>query len=593
MIKKLVPLGVVVILIVSWKLATTGAQTELEGSPEATEQRGPNERFYTVGEKLDPGGSLYLYVDLKEALKGWMEQFGSILEQGGAPMGAAMGYAMADNAFDLLGLYGVEDLGISVVKKNEYNHMKTYVRCPGEKKGIFRLLGGGPHAFGTLDYAPPDAVLFRYVDLDAGQALVLVRNVIQTVAGEMGLAAFNEGLAKISEELGFNIEQAINSLKGEFTMFGSLDPLEKLTIPISQQQPVEFPAPRFALLTSVEDATLYDGLKAAFIKTEREVEESVQDGMRRLSIALPPSETYQLDPVLAFDGNHVFFATHSGYLDTILATKQGTENLSGQPEFQEVMEGLPDTGNGMIFVSRRLQEEIQTLIQQLATVAAESGELGPLGMMTTTQEPKGMACVRVNEPEGVFIAANSQMGGAQTLIMTGGAPMAGLMAAIAVPNFIQARSRAKVARARSEIRNLAVNLETYYIDHNTYPPAVDENGTVVPLGELGASVSAGYVPWMLTTPIAYTATLPVDPDHEKEDGTNALYRYATNGIQCWVLAGHGPDKDGDVEVADYPSPNSGQCNWRSFVSHFGIGSAVEYDATNGTTSSGDVLRVGP
>ena len=48
----------------------------------------------------------------------------------------------------------------------------------------------------------------------------------------------------------------------------------------------------------------------------------------------------------------------------------------------------------------------------------------------------------------------------------------GILAAIAIPNFLEAQTRSKVARAKSEIRNLAVNLETYYIDHNPYPPPV-------------------------------------------------------------------------------------------------------------------------
>ena len=43
----------------------------------------------------------------------------------------------------------------------------------------------------------------------------------------------------------------------------------------------------------------------------------------------------------------------------------------------------------------------------------------------------------------------------------------GILAAIAIPNFLEAQTRSKVARCKSEIRNLAVNLETYYIGHNT------------------------------------------------------------------------------------------------------------------------------
>jgi len=155
--------------------------------------------------------------------------------------------------------------------------------------------------------------------------------------------------------------------------------------------------------------------------------------------------------------------------------------------------------------------------------------------------------------------------------------------------------RSRVARARSEIRNLAVNLETYYIDHKVYPPAVDANGRIVPLAADGSAVSSGYVSWVLTTPVAYAATLPSDSfwDPKKKTAGPPGYRYATNGLSCWIMTSKGPDKDDDIKVEEYPVPTKGNCSWRQFMSQFGVGNAIEYDASNGTTSSGDVVRVGP
>jgi len=166
-----------------------------------------------------------------------------------------------------------------------------------------------------------------------------------------------------------------------------------------------------------------------------------------------------------------------------------------------------------------------------------------------------------------------------------------LMAVMVVPSFLPASGPSRVARAKSEIRNLAVNLETYYIDHNSYPPAVDINGRIIPIGESAEDVSAGYVPWLLTTPIAYTSSLPTDPFYRIRRGYGQ-YRYATNGSACWIMTSRGPDEDDDIAIKDYPSPGVGDCQFRKFMSQFG-GPAVEYDGTNGTTSSGDVVRVGP
>ena len=44
----------------------------------------------------------------------------------------------------------------------------------------------------------------------------------------------------------------------------------------------------------------------------------------------------------------------------------------------------------------------------------------------------------------------------------------GILAAIAIPNFLMAQVRAKVAKSVSELRTIATGLETYMIDHGIH-----------------------------------------------------------------------------------------------------------------------------
>ena len=44
-----------------------------------------------------------------------------------------------------------------------------------------------------------------------------------------------------------------------------------------------------------------------------------------------------------------------------------------------------------------------------------------------------------------------------------------ILALIAVPNFLEAQTRAKVARVQADMRSIATTLEAYYVDHNVYP----------------------------------------------------------------------------------------------------------------------------
>ncbi len=46
----------------------------------------------------------------------------------------------------------------------------------------------------------------------------------------------------------------------------------------------------------------------------------------------------------------------------------------------------------------------------------------------------------------------------------------GILAAIAVPNFLNAQVRAKIAKAESEMHSIITALESYRIDNNIYPP---------------------------------------------------------------------------------------------------------------------------
>ena len=44
-----------------------------------------------------------------------------------------------------------------------------------------------------------------------------------------------------------------------------------------------------------------------------------------------------------------------------------------------------------------------------------------------------------------------------------------ILAAIAVPNFLEAQVRSKVSRAKSDMRSYATGIESYYVDNNSYP----------------------------------------------------------------------------------------------------------------------------
>lgn len=107
----------------------------------------------------------------------------------------------------------------------------------------------------------------------------------------------------------------------------------------------------------------------------------------------------------------------------------------------------------------------------------------------------------------------------------------GILAAIAVPNFLNAQARSKIARSYADIRSVSTAIETMRVDRNVL--LVDFWDDDTPEGqerirEAFGGVGGGHndrggttgVLAPLTTPVAYIASVPRDPFAVKMQGFN-------------------------------------------------------------------------
>lgn len=199
-----------------------------------------------------------------------------------------------------------------------------------------------------------------------------------------------------------------------------------------------------------------------------------------------------------------------------------------------------------------------------------------------------------------------------------------ILAAIAVPNFLEAQTRAKVSRVKADMRSTATALEAYAVDNNKYPayysefdldfPAYAGRGTPGAMSRFEHRVSM-----RLTSPIAYMTSLlndtfvrkvtgselaenvphPFHFSNDHDDSANpaaspGLTQYPVRGLYTmvstcsntaspytsdstiWVMFSHGPDLvDNNPDDSDPSRP------------------PLAYDPTNGTVSSGDIYDFGP
>jgi hypothetical protein len=137
-----------------------------------------------------------------------------------------------------------------------------------------------------------------------------------------------------------------------------------------------------------------------------------------------------------------------------------------------------------------------------------------------------------------------------------------------------------------QLRTLATALESYYVDNNAYPPAMTRDGrTVIPDAN---GISVGYVPRILTTPIAYLTSVPMDPYTSTEYPDP--FRYGAKLKEAWILTSQGPDLKPDIDLDAYLTPEDRET--RHYVFTRDQNDKI-YDPTNGTLSSGDIYRTGP
>jgi len=186
-----------------------------------------------------------------------------------------------------------------------------------------------------------------------------------------------------------------------------------------------------------------------------------------------------------------------------------------------------------------------------------------------------------------------------------------ILAAIAVPNFLEAQVRAKVSRGRADMRTLVTAAEAYAVDYNTYPPAEEYNNNDPLTLEWNAN-SQWFHARMgspLTTPIAYVSTLYEDPfvsveldglqlpTFWEQNAPNVGKRYTWFPWSYYLT----PDAGGNNPNGFNMDFWDGAVEWTGQWLMYGFGpdsdafhgngaTFLPYDPTNGTISDGNIVR---
>lgn len=170
----------------------------------------------------------------------------------------------------------------------------------------------------------------------------------------------------------------------------------------------------------------------------------------------------------------------------------------------------------------------------------------------------------------------------------------GILAAIAVPNFLNAQMRARIARTNSDLKALSTAIDTYCLDNNSHP----NNNSHLTVDMIG-----------LTTPVSYISNVGFKDIFKAEQGSTGNnkesylyfnYFYGDNnpsGWYTWMMAINRKDLSTKGYCLASWGPNRLQdaIEWvyvETKLNSGDLGRSRVYTASNGLISGGDIGRWG-
>lgn len=475
----------------------SAAPPPAEFQSSSTKSAEPNS-FNEVAAHLDAGGNLYLYLSTEEWLNGLSDKISKwrgLFES--APMNSDE-HEDVMRAFDLVTRVvrdsGVEDIsgfGLSsiAVEKGFYRIRAVLHHYQGKGSGfVWSIFGNSSHALNGLDMAPATTAFAMFSDLNVEQ----LWSVVQDETKHSGFPEAEQFLrqmpAQFKRATGLDWDKVIASLGGEFGVILTMDESKMVPIPLPTSEQVQIPEPGLLIVAKANDDVIFKRLEQLMSQSGQQPIRSDQDGAQMRTIAVPPLLPIELRPTIALADGYLFIASNDSLVEEALAVKRGKKaGLKTTDEFKRLAKDIPSQGNQFTYVSQRFGQNLMKVQQQVMEMQAarQPGMAEFVKSFINPANAQYSFCVGANTDEGWMSVGNGNQNAA---VMVAVVPVAvvGMLSAIAVPNFVKARTTAQKNACINNLRQIDGAKEQWALENNK------KTGTPVTESDIAPFLRGGF-----------------------------------------------------------------------------------------------------
>lgn len=370
------------------------------------------------------------------------------------------------------GFYAVQGFGVSVVPRTDgMNTVKEFIgrdRAAASLPLWRGLIGDQPQTMLCPGFIPEDSVFVRTGTGEITQLWKLIRAGIAEFASPAGCAGFERQLSSLSTNMGVNLDKILESLGNEGFFSIQLSRTNVIDIPSAQGPPVRMPCPSLLIVLTVKDDTLIKAIEQPLVRANMPIVRTECESTTVSSINLPMPLPFPFQPSFAIYSNFFLFGSTPAVVSDAVKAFKSSNGLVATPEYKQAFLGMPTVNNGIFYMSPRFMKTIadfQTKIMDSTDGSGNGVSSAAMNELFGAKDETRSAFVVQNCPDGILTVGITSSGGKELVGAVLAAPI-GLMAGIAIPSFMKARTTSQMNACINNLRQIEAAKEQWVLSEN-------------------------------------------------------------------------------------------------------------------------------